>query len=333
MALLPSTPADTLGRVEEQLRRPLQRHVAEANEKYNELVVSAARLEDELKRKYECELSALHTTIGDGHRSADQLANEQRELEAEKDSILASIEDMKTQMLKQQNEAESYLKAAASHLLAMKDLQDQFDAPRRQYDEAGHRREMSELQGQIDSEKGAHERQRAELDGVAKAVTDQTESKLVEEHQAALAEPNQAHDRFLADAKRREQEMQGELEQLQAKHEAALQRLKAEISAERQGHEARTAELCGHPTPRWRGSARRTRLSSRRSRQDLAYRLYRLYRPYQSRSWRGRSKTSRRKSSASIIETRIFFARGKTRSSSGSRSRSCATSTNSSLQN
>jgi hypothetical protein len=132
---------DALGRVEEQHRRSLQRHATEANQKYNELVLNATRREDEPKRKWDGELSALHKTIADGHRSAaNQLANEQRELEGEKDSILASIGDMETQMLKQQNEAELYLKAAASHRLAMRDLQDQFDVRRRQYEEGRRRR-------------------------------------------------------------------------------------------------------------------------------------------------------------------------------------------------
>jgi hypothetical protein len=135
---------------------------------------------------------------------------------------------------------------------------------------------MSELQGQIDAEKGAHERPLVELGSAAKAVADQAQSKcakLGEEHQAALAELNQAHDRFLADAKRREQEMQGEIEQLQAKHEAALQRLKAEISAKRQGHEARIAELCAAHNAKMARvrQAREAELATRQAEPGLSY--------------------------------------------------------------
>ena len=111
----------TVSQVEERHKKELEAHVNEANKKYNALVMQTAKKEEELKAKFENEISELRKNLANGQKSAaEALAAQQKDLEGklkklenEKDSILQAVDALNTQMLQQQNEAERQLQLVA----------------------------------------------------------------------------------------------------------------------------------------------------------------------------------------------------------------------------
>jgi serologically defined colon cancer antigen 8 len=61
---------ETVGNIAQRHKQELQKHVTQANARYNELVIEAAAKEETLKAKYDAEIAELRRNLAEGQQAA-----------------------------------------------------------------------------------------------------------------------------------------------------------------------------------------------------------------------------------------------------------------------
>jgi serologically defined colon cancer antigen 8 len=244
-------------------RSQIRKRVIDANTKYNDGVIAAAKREQALKIQYESEISELTQMLGRGQKLAgDDLIHQQRDLESvfsfvegEKDALLKVIDRLKEHIEQHQIEAEKVLRRAAaardtlaeSHRARLRGLEDQLGQRRKFYeearaaveadlarDEAAHNREVADMKARIAREKAFRDQQLEALESASN-----TDPVAADSVQSAVTELNA----FLVDARRREQQLQAALESLERQNHFNADDLDAEASAEQRAFDENMREL------------------------------------------------------------------------------------------